>query len=55
MKTFDKINIIIAFIGTLLLFWHIFAPEHLCITGFFGWPTIVCMFFIGLALGSEID
>lgn len=55
MKTFDKINIIIANIGILMVLWHVFAPDYLCFDNFFGWPTFICMFFVGLAAGAEIE
>ena len=56
MKTFDKIMIIIAFISTMLVMWHVFAPRDYWIDGFYGAPLFICMGLMGygIAYGQSI-
>ena len=51
MKFVDKVMIVIGCIATLLIMWHVFAPKEMQIEGFYGYPSYLCMFFMGYGIG----
>ena len=55
MKLYEKISIIIGFISTLLVLWHVFTPKSWQIEGFYEMPIVICFGLIGwaLAIGME--
>lgn len=55
MKFVDKVIIIIGFISTLLMMWHLFAPSNLRIDGFYGTPCIICGAIIGYCLAHGLE
>ena len=55
MKFVDKVIIIIGFICTSLIMWHLFAPSGWRLDTFYGTPCIICCAIMGYALAHGYE